>query len=312
MADAAVVHSHDRSAGYELARTYLLHHRLFELFGLRTIPRARDLARAIASTARLHLRCERGAHAAGRKATGVWRALQPRGGLAARAGPWVGFRRRRATSPSAGGPSDADAGRLARFPAARAGRQRDLRARARARALRERGGDEVLVLTREQDPPARSTDVRDETPPRPAGRVGQQHVPRDHQLRGHLPEPGHRARGRADHRGVAPGRRAPAPPHVSVDGDRRDVLATRRIPVVYTLHDYWLLCHRGQRLDTSYQVCEGPGPSGCGGCVDAVAEAPVPGASAGAARGGGPIAKGDWGRRPPDSRGGAPGGHASR
>ena len=75
VADAAVVHSHDRSAGYELARTYLLHHRLFELFGLRTIPRARDLARAIASAARLHLRCERAARGAGRRATGVWRAL---------------------------------------------------------------------------------------------------------------------------------------------------------------------------------------------------------------------------------------------
>ena len=75
VADAAVVHSHDRSASYELARTYLLHHRLFELFGLRTIPRARDLARAIARTARLHLRCERAARAAGRRATGVWRAL---------------------------------------------------------------------------------------------------------------------------------------------------------------------------------------------------------------------------------------------
>ena len=75
VADAVVVHSHDRSAGYELARTYLLHHRLFELFGLRTIPRARDLARAIASTARLHLQYERGARAAGRGAAGRWRAL---------------------------------------------------------------------------------------------------------------------------------------------------------------------------------------------------------------------------------------------
>jgi rhamnosyltransferase len=75
VADAAVVHSHDRSAGYELARTYLLHHRLFELFGLRTIPRARDLARAIASTTRLHLQCERTARAAGQRETGRWRAL---------------------------------------------------------------------------------------------------------------------------------------------------------------------------------------------------------------------------------------------
>jgi rhamnosyltransferase len=75
VADAAVVHSHDRSAGYELARTYLLHHRLFELFGLRTIPRARDLASAIASTVRLHLRYERAARAAGRGVAGRWRAL---------------------------------------------------------------------------------------------------------------------------------------------------------------------------------------------------------------------------------------------
>ena len=75
VADASVVHSHDRSAGYELARTYLLHHRLFELFGVRTIPRARDLARAIASSTTRHLQCERRARAAGQGAAGVWRAL---------------------------------------------------------------------------------------------------------------------------------------------------------------------------------------------------------------------------------------------
>jgi rhamnosyltransferase len=95
VADAAVVHSHDRSPGYELARTYLLHHRLFELFGLRTIPRASDLARAIASSARLHLQCERTARAAGQGAAGRWRALglavawplgQYLGGLAASKG----------------------------------------------------------------------------------------------------------------------------------------------------------------------------------------------------------------------------------
>ena len=95
VADAVVVHSHDRSAGYELARTYLLHHRLFELFGVRTIPRARDLPRAVASSARLHLSCERTARAAGRGAAGWWRALglavawplgQYLGGLAASKG----------------------------------------------------------------------------------------------------------------------------------------------------------------------------------------------------------------------------------
>jgi GT2 family glycosyltransferase/glycosyltransferase involved in cell wall biosynthesis len=57
-----------------------------------------------------------------------------------------------------------------------------------------------------------------------------------------------------------------------------EMLAERRIPMVYTLHDYWLLCHRGQRLDTSYNVCDGPRPHECDRCVGAVAEAPVPGA----------------------------------
>ena len=75
VADAAVVHSHDRSAGYELARTYLLHHRLFELFGVRTIPRVRDLARAIGSSARRHVRAEHAARAAGQGSAGLWRAL---------------------------------------------------------------------------------------------------------------------------------------------------------------------------------------------------------------------------------------------
>jgi glycogen synthase len=40
-----------------------------------------------------------------------------------------------------------------------------------------------------------------------------------------------------------------------------EMLAARGIPMVYTLHDYWLLCHRGQRLDTAGDVCDGPGPS---------------------------------------------------
>src|SRR5256885_445805 len=47
---AVVVHSHDRSARYELARTYLLHRRLFELFQLRTIPDVPSLARAVAAS----------------------------------------------------------------------------------------------------------------------------------------------------------------------------------------------------------------------------------------------------------------------
>jgi rhamnosyltransferase len=53
---AVVEHSHERSAGYELKRTWVLHQQLYHLFGLRTIPGVGDLFRAIASSARLHQR----------------------------------------------------------------------------------------------------------------------------------------------------------------------------------------------------------------------------------------------------------------
>jgi GT2 family glycosyltransferase len=59
--DAVVIHSHERSASYEFARTYLLHRRLYELFTVRTIPTLPHLARAVASTVATHLRRERSA-----------------------------------------------------------------------------------------------------------------------------------------------------------------------------------------------------------------------------------------------------------
>jgi len=46
-------------------------------------------------------------------------------------------------------------------------------------------------------------------------------------------------------------------------------LAARRVPIVFTLHDYWLLCHRGQLLTPSLQVCDGPDAAGCGVCLGA-------------------------------------------
>ena len=55
--EAAVIHSHERSARYEFKRTYLVHHRLQTLLGLATIPTWRHLLRAIASTVRVHGRC---------------------------------------------------------------------------------------------------------------------------------------------------------------------------------------------------------------------------------------------------------------
>jgi rhamnosyltransferase len=61
--EAVVTHSHDRTAQYEYRRTYLLHHRLHDLIGLRTIPTRRALAAAIAATLRNHLAWRRGSDA---------------------------------------------------------------------------------------------------------------------------------------------------------------------------------------------------------------------------------------------------------
>jgi rhamnosyltransferase len=55
---AEVIHSHDRSAWYELMRTYLLHRRLYDLFRLRTIPTLPLLARAVGSSLKTHLACQ--------------------------------------------------------------------------------------------------------------------------------------------------------------------------------------------------------------------------------------------------------------
>lgn len=43
-------------------------------------------------------------------------------------------------------------------------------------------------------------------------------------------------------------------------------LASRGVPCFMTLHDYWLLCHRGQLLDRDLRVCASPGK--CGRCLD--------------------------------------------
>jgi rhamnosyltransferase len=53
---AVVWHSHERSIGYELRRTYRVHQRLQSLFGLSTIPTLPALVRAVCSTVPLHLR----------------------------------------------------------------------------------------------------------------------------------------------------------------------------------------------------------------------------------------------------------------
>ena len=52
---AEVYHSHERSIGYEFERTRAVHRRLYELFGLRTIPTVAAFFRAAASTITEHL-----------------------------------------------------------------------------------------------------------------------------------------------------------------------------------------------------------------------------------------------------------------
>ena len=89
---AVVVHSHDRPARYELARTYVLHRRLYELFQLRTIPSLRLLARAIATSAIVHLKTRAGIGRALSLAV-AWPLGQYLGGLSAARG-WKPLRSR--------------------------------------------------------------------------------------------------------------------------------------------------------------------------------------------------------------------------
>jgi rhamnosyltransferase len=74
--DAAVVHSHDRSASYELRRTYLVHQQLKRLFGLATVPTRVRLARSIAVSMAAHSRWTLGGPgSAARRLSAMPRAL---------------------------------------------------------------------------------------------------------------------------------------------------------------------------------------------------------------------------------------------
>jgi GT2 family glycosyltransferase/glycosyltransferase involved in cell wall biosynthesis len=168
-----------------------------------------------------------------------------------------------------------------------------------ARALVERCGDQVFVLTREQDASRPEYELRVED------RDGMRVAWVNNTFRATT--------------SFEDSYRNPAIAHVAarllddwkpevahahhltcLSTDIVGLLASRRIPLVYTLHDYWLLCHRGQRLDTSYHVCAGPGPTGCGACVHAGADAPIPAGAVPALRAVEsrlPKAVGDAGRR---------------
>lgn len=69
--EAAVEHSHDRPARYELVRTWVLHQQLLRLFGFRAIPSPLGLAPSIGATIAAHRRLVR--EAGVRTGSAEWR-----------------------------------------------------------------------------------------------------------------------------------------------------------------------------------------------------------------------------------------------
>lgn len=144
-----------------------------------------------------------------------------------------------------------------------------------ARALRDRFGDDVVVLTREADAERPEYSVRRER------REGLEIAWVNNTFRACRTYRESYRQPRIDAVGAA-----------LVDEVRPDVVhvqhltclstglvarfADRGVPVVVTLNDYWLLCHRGQLLDRGFRRCDGPSVDGCARCLgDAVAPGPV-------------------------------------
>jgi glycosyltransferase involved in cell wall biosynthesis len=152
-----------------------------------------------------------------------------------------------------------------------------------ALALHRSLGEEVVVLAREADPRRPEHAVRQDL------RSGVRVVLVNHTVR--------RARGFEDtYRSAAVGQIAgrladevqPDVAHVHhltcLGTDVVSELGRRRIPILFTLNDYWLICHRGQLLDREGRRCEAPAPGGCARCVGGPSAAPRRGLGPGATR----------------------------
>ncbi|MBI3400188.1 MAG: glycosyltransferase [Acidobacteria bacterium] len=151
----------------------------------------------------------------------------------------------------------------------------EIYAHAHARALHDRHGDDVVVLTSEQDPGRAEYDVRREF------RDGLRIVWVNNTFRETRT---FEETYRNDAIGAIAARLIddfhPNVAHIHhltrLSTTIVQLLAERGIPRFVTLHDYWLLCHRGQLLDVNGRVCDGPAKdavSDCGACLGPAAGA---------------------------------------
>ena len=155
-------------------------------------------------------------------------------------------------------------------PAARGGSE--VYAEAHARTLRDTFGDDVLVLTRDNDPERPEFELR-ETQHRGVRVVRINNTFRTVRS---FEESYTQPRIAAISAEVID-TFAPDVAHLHhLTGLSTQIpaqLHSRGVPCVMTLHDYWLLCHRGQLLDRDCRVCVTPGR--CGRCVDESAAVPA-------------------------------------
>ena len=158
----------------------------------------------------------------------------------------------------------------------------EIYAETHARSLSEQYGDEVLVLTREHDPSAAEYRVRSED------REGLNVIWINNTFRAtrsFLETYANEAIAEIGARVIDEFEPDVAHVHhlTCLSTTIVEALARRGIPCFFTLHDYWLLCHRGQLLDRNLQVCPGPEPDGCDVCLDEAAGVSPLGFSAAAA-----------------------------
>lgn len=155
-------------------------------------------------------------------------------------------------------------------PSARGGSE--VYAEAHARTLRDHCGDDVLVMSRDNDPKRPEFEVR-ETLHRGVRVVRINNTFRT--VRSF--EESYTQPRLAAIAGEVVDAFAPDVAHIHhltcLSTHIPAQLRARSIPCFMTLHDYWLLCHRGQLLDRDCRVCSTPGT--CNRCVDDGAAAPA-------------------------------------